>query len=199
LGAVLVVSGRDVAGSILFCLALNFKQMALYYSPVFFFVILRKCIDRDTVLGFCSHLVRVGATVVATFAILWLPFCLWPCEGGTCVDAMGQVLQRLFPFSRGIFEDKVANLWYAASVVLDFRTFLKTDDLATLSLALTLLLLAPICFNLMTVRITGHRVCLALATSSLAFFLASFQVHEKSLVLTLLLYLRTTVFLGMNQ
>jgi hypothetical protein len=33
----------------------------------------------------------------------------------TCLSSLILVLQRQFPFSRGIFEDKVANLWYMFS------------------------------------------------------------------------------------
>ena len=34
--AAAVASGRHLLGSCLFCLALNHKQMALYYAPAFF-------------------------------------------------------------------------------------------------------------------------------------------------------------------
>ena len=35
--------GTELLGSILFSLSLNFKQMALYYSPAFFFWLLASC------------------------------------------------------------------------------------------------------------------------------------------------------------
>ena len=38
------------------------------------------------------------------FALCWLPFL-------TSLDQAKQVLHRLFPFARGLFEDKVANFW----------------------------------------------------------------------------------------
>ena len=35
--------GTELLGSVLFSLSLNFKQMALYYSPAFFFWLLASC------------------------------------------------------------------------------------------------------------------------------------------------------------
>lgn len=192
-----IVRDRDLLASFCFCLALNVKQMALYYAPVFFIALLRKCFAKPTMVQAVYHLCRVGGTVVATFAVLWLPFCLSAAqqdEGGSeesttqlCLTSLGAVLSRQFPFQRGIFEDKVANLWYASSVLVDYRTFLSVPELVRLSLCATLLLLAPVLFFLWR----GHPLSrphanLALMNSALAFFLASFQVHEKSILLALL-------------
>lgn len=38
---------RFVLGSIFFCLALGFKQMALYYSPAVFAFLLSQCFHRS--------------------------------------------------------------------------------------------------------------------------------------------------------
>ena len=47
---VCVLADRDVLGSIFFVLAINYKQMALYYAPAFFFFLLGKClVDQPTV------------------------------------------------------------------------------------------------------------------------------------------------------
>jgi alpha-1,3-glucosyltransferase len=88
------------------------------------------------------------------------------------------VLSRQFPFSRGIFEDKVANIWYSLSVVVDVRQYLSIPQLATVSLLLTLLLLVPTAVDLMRKPVTSVRFIIALVNSSLAFFLASFQVRR---------------------
>lgn len=49
-----------------------------------------------------------------------------------------QVAVRLFPFSRGLFEDKVANLWFCADVVFKLRKRLAVPHLAKLALVSTL-------------------------------------------------------------
>ncbi len=194
----------DVLGSILFCMALNFKQMTLYYAPVFFFVLLGKMKKKGKEKGFMAglgHFMSVGGSVIATFCVLWAPFCLYPMDGETCSATLLQVLHRLFPFARGIFEDKVANIWYCLSILIDFREWAEIEQLARMSLLLTLVLLAPIGVAVLggsshekgtrtrgggdSIHITLTTFLLALVASSLAFFLASFQVHEKSLLLAL--------------
>ena len=194
----------DVLGSVFFCLALNFKQMTLYYAPVFFFVLLGKTVKTERDKGFIAglgHFMRVGGSVIATFCVLWAPFCLYPMDEETCGTTLLQVLHRLFPFARGIFEDKVANIWYLMSILMDFREWAEVEQLARVSLLFTLVLLAPIGVALLgsssryqkdtrseggaNIQITLTTFLLALVASSLAFFLASFQVHEKSLLLAL--------------
>lgn len=49
-----------------------------------------------------------------------------------------QVATRLFPFSRGLFEDKVANLWFCADVVFKLRRRFAMPQLAKLALVSTL-------------------------------------------------------------
>lgn len=174
-----VLSTRDIVGSICFCLALNFKQMSLYYAPVFFVHLLRKSLTGASLYMGARRVCQLGCTVLLSFSALWLPLCYsYSIDGfSSCAATLSQVLHRQFPFSRGIFEDKVANIWYALSVVVDFRQVLDQSQLVLCSLALTLLLLLPTCicvFAHSSIDIEG--LLLALMGSSLAFFLASFQV-----------------------
>ena len=188
LAAALALQRRlDVLACVLFCLSLNFKQMALYYAPVFFFAMLRDALAESTAWRTALHLAKLGVSVAATFAALWAPFCIWRAPGDSCPAALLQVLRRQFPFERGIFEDKVANLWYALSVVVDYRELVQQATLVRCSLLLTLACLAPTAVALLGARgrASTPSLLLALLNSSLAFFLASFQVHEKSLLLAL--------------
>jgi alpha-1,3-glucosyltransferase len=140
-----------------------------------------------------QHFLLIAATVIVCFGVLWLPFCFAAHnhESGTCVPAMIQVLHRIFPFSRGIFEDKVSNLWYVLSVAVDVRSLADTSVLLHCALALTCLLLLPVGISIWSVVKRGKSfnnpllLLLALVCSALSFFLASFQVHEKSLLLAL--------------
>ena len=176
LGGVLILKDNDIFGSIFFCLSLNFKQMALYYAPVFFFVLLRKCFDKPTWQQRFFHLFRIGSSVLLTFAALWWPFCVYAHQSETCGSSLLQVLSRQFPFSRGIFEDKVANIWYSASIIFDFREHFSIPQMAKMSLCLTLLFLCPIGAELISRKITPFKFFLSLINCSMAFFLASFQV-----------------------
>ena len=176
LGAASILNDMDVMGSIFFCLALNFKQMALYYAPVFFFVLLRKCADKSTGWRRLLHLSKVSLTVILSFVALWWPFCYYAAESETCTSSVLQVLSRQFPFSRGIFEDKVSNLWYAVSVMIDFREYVSIPQMAQMSLCLTLLLISPVAVDLLRRKLSPERMFLSLVNCSMAFFLASFQV-----------------------
>lgn len=201
LAASAICGNHDILGSVLFCLSLNFKQMSLYYSLVFFCVLLRKIFQQSTTILKLYKLVSISGAVILTFALLWSPFCGMISESMTCVETLGQVLHRLFPFSRGIFEgncitstasivthdclDKVANLWYALSVVYDYRGVVSSNVLTRLSIGLTLLMLAPTLTYLLRNDVNIEKMLLALMNSAVVFFLASFQVHEKSLLLSL--------------
>ena len=123
------------------------------------------------------RLVCIGLTVVITFLALWLPFFL---SGG--LDLILQVLNRLFPFSRGLFEDKVANFWCSIHVVVKLKELFSIETLSKLSLLLTALFNLPTGFDLL-IRPTRQRFILSLINSSCVFYLFSFQVHEKSILL----------------
>lgn len=87
LGAALILNGHEFLGSIAFSLALNFKQMALYYAPAFGIYLLSRCLYRG---NFVLHVVKLGVAVAIVFVVMWLPFCLYPFAGETCVSSMAQ-------------------------------------------------------------------------------------------------------------
>lgn len=59
-----IALGHDAWGSILFCLALNHKQMSMYHAPAFFAHLLGKCLQRPTgpqkVGWVCSIITHAG-------------------------------------------------------------------------------------------------------------------------------------------
>lgn len=87
LGAALILGGHEFLGSVSFSLALNFKQMALYYAPAFGVYLLARCIHRRNAL---LHLLKLGVAVVAVFAVMWLPFCVFPFAEESCVTSTAQ-------------------------------------------------------------------------------------------------------------
>lgn len=66
------------------------------------------------------------------------PFLAFPFAPVSYRELAQQVLRRLFPFSRGLFEDKVANLWFCSDVLLKLRRKLAVPLLAKMALASTL-------------------------------------------------------------
>ncbi|KAK9404183.1 dolichyl pyrophosphate Man9GlcNAc2 alpha-C3-glucosyltransferase [Crotalus adamanteus] len=158
-----------------FCFALNYKQMELYHALPFFCYLLGKCFKKGLMGKGLWLLMKLSFIVILSFAICWLPFC-------TDIEQVLQVLRRLFPIDRGLFEDKVANIWCTASILFKIKTILPTETQLKLSFALTFLTVLPSCIKL-TLQPSLRGFKYGLVCCSLSFFLFSFQVHEKSILL----------------
>jgi len=175
---------RAVLSSILFCLSLNFKQMSLYYAPVMFFYLFGWAMTakdsvkvRPVLKVFLTRLVLLGMTVIATFALVWAPFLY--------TGTAPQVLRRVFPFERGLFEDKVANFWCTLNVAIKWRSVISRNANLLLAFVVTVATIAPSCVLTMFKHRGSRELRWPLFTVSLSFFLFSFQVHEKSILLPL--------------
>jgi len=149
---------------------------------------------------------KLGLTVIATMLMLFYPFL--PSisslkEEGIFAQSIRQPIIRIFPFGRGLFEDKVANFWCASSVVIKWRTWMQDTSLIRMSTVLTALGFAPgvaiMLYIAFSMRQKGGQVVVdtkttallpllpyTLLNSSLSFFLFSFQVHEKTILVPLL-------------
>ncbi|XP_046839200.1 dolichyl pyrophosphate Man9GlcNAc2 alpha-1,3-glucosyltransferase-like [Xenia sp. Carnegie-2017] len=175
---VLVIENNDVLGSVMFCLALNYKQMELYHALPFFSFLLGKALKEISWFKIFYKIFCLGITVIITFAICWLPFLL-------DVQLASQVLHRLFPFARGLYEDKVANVWCSLSIFVKLKNLFSQSTLLAICGSSTLFLLLP--SNIMLAFCPSSKsFLLSLVNSSLVFFLFSFQVHEKSILLAAL-------------
>ncbi|XP_059616730.1 dolichyl pyrophosphate Man9GlcNAc2 alpha-1,3-glucosyltransferase [Phlebotomus argentipes] len=165
--------------SLLFTLALNYKQMSLYHALPFFFLLLAKCLpgQRNKIGcgGALKRLLGIGGVVMMTFAILWLPWL------GDFED-LQQVVKRIFPFNRGLFEDKVANFWCTFNAIFKFKDAIPKEKMALYCLSTTMASVLPSCIHPFFSP-TKRNFLLSLINSSLGFFLFSFQVHEKSILL----------------
>jgi len=169
--------GRDLVASVLFCLSINYKQMGLYHALPFFCYLLGNCLPKQNVsliAGF-TKLLSLGSVVIVTFFVIWFPFL-------KNVNLVVQVLHRLFPLARGVFEDKVSNVWCCLNVVLKFKNMFTNLQMAKLCLIVTLLTVLPSSIDIL-LKPRLHKFLLSVINSSLAFFLFSFQVHEKSILL----------------
>lgn len=170
-----ILSKRELVACVLFSLSLNHKQMSAYFAPAFFSHLLGKCLRRpNPFLG----VLKLGLVVLGTFTVVW-----WPYLHSS--DAFFEVLSRLAPFERGIYEDYVANFWCTTSVLIKWKKLFTTQFLRLLSLGATISTCMP--SMVQQIRAPSNQGFLyGLLNTSFSFYLFSFQVHEKSILLPLL-------------
>ncbi|KZF23729.1 glycosyltransferase family 57 protein [Xylona heveae TC161] len=204
-----ILAGRLLWSCIFFVAALGFKQMALYYAPPIFAYLLGVSVIPRLHL---SRFLGIAIITILSFVLLLAPFIIgvaYDVHRQIPMDEteppllsiipfrldrqafyypfvlqLGQMVHRVFPFARGIFEDKVANIWCA------LHTFHKLHKypqiwLQRISLLATLAAIAPSCLVIF-LKPRRDLLPLTLASSAWGFFLCSFQVHEKSVLLPLL-------------
>lgn len=205
-----MVAGRPLWGCVFFVGALGFKQMALFYAPAIFAYLLGICLfPRINILRFLA----IALTTVAAFAVLYLPFLagiaydvyqgisydklpLPPIMDSLPVDwdtqawyypfvlQLTQSVHRIFPFSRGLFEDKVANIWCTVNTFHKLHRY-PIELLQRLALGATSAAILPPCL-IIFFEPKRSLLPLAFAAVSWGFFLCSYQVHEKNVLLPLL-------------
>jgi hypothetical protein len=90
------------------------------------------------------------------------------------------IIQRMFPFKRGLFEDKVSSFWCISDVLFKWHQKFDTSTLTRLSTILTLLSLIPSAATSRCVHPT--RPCSTLVIAALGFYLCSMQIHEKTIM-----------------
>ncbi|KDR82818.1 hypothetical protein GALMADRAFT_851446 [Galerina marginata CBS 339.88] len=216
-------TGDDLIGAFFFVLSLGFKQMALYYAPAIGSYLIAKCLYLGPTHGVRLFL-RLALVTATTFTLLFLPW-LPPFSSPS---AFLQPVKRIFPFARGLFEDKVANFWCASNVVFKWKNWASPEVLVKLATLLTAVGFVPAVVGLVRAgvgmsvggwvkgggekKVEGDSdpassapptpsavegkekeptpflplLPYALLTSSMSFFLFSFQVHEKSILLPLM-------------
>lgn len=74
---------------------------------------------------------KLGFTVLCTIGLIFLPFYL----SDNSFEPVAQVLRRLFPFERGLYEDKVANFWCSLSIMIKLRSLMSLESLVRLRYA----------------------------------------------------------------
>ncbi|XP_059054835.1 dolichyl pyrophosphate Man9GlcNAc2 alpha-1,3-glucosyltransferase [Achroia grisella] len=175
----IVAIENDILATIFFVLALNYKQMELYHALPLFCYLLRKCFIGLHPKGRIKHIInnfnKLAVAVITCFILIWFPFTKsW--------KDIFQVVHRVFPLKRGVFEDKVSNVWCFINVFVKLKTVYTNEDMAQMCLVSTAAVALPSCLDLFF-RINKKKFVLSLINVSLAFFLFSFQVHEKSILL----------------
>ncbi|KAF4458303.1 glucosyltransferase [Fusarium albosuccineum] len=201
--------------AVFFVGALGFKQMALYYAFSVFSYLLGRCvyprINPTRLFGIALVTIISFAILVLPLILGTLydaeqgidprvepdgsrpPLPLFPQLADyldtkafyyPVVEQLVQMVHRIFPFARGLFEDKVANFWCAANVVIKLRQW-PTPLLQKVALGATLASIIPPNIILF-LRPRKTTLPLAFAATAWGFFLFSYQVHEKSVLLPLM-------------
>lgn len=208
-----MLAGRTLWSCVFFVCALGFKQMALFYAPAVAAYLAGICIfPRRNALRFLG----IALVTIISFALLYLPLMLGtfydtqralPLPSDITLPPLlsalpiklsekawyypyilqlAQSIHRIFPFARGLFEDKVANIWCAihTSGLHKLHNY-SPALLSRAALGLTLASILPPCL-IIFLRPKRELVPLAFAATSWGFFLCSYQVHEKNVLLPLL-------------
>jgi alpha-1,3-glucosyltransferase len=176
-----LLTEKITLGAILFTLAVNHKQMSLYHAVTFFCYMFSTVIIKraDFFTGF-----RVGMTILSTLGLMWLPF------GDRCAN----VINRIFPIKRGVFEDKVGTFWYVLDRFLPVKGVIPDTTLARTCAIVSFSMLIPSAIQFI-VKVSSKKTSteslqraflVNLFTNSLIFFLFSYHVHEKSILLAVL-------------
>ncbi|EQL00201.1 glycosyltransferase family 57 protein [Ophiocordyceps sinensis CO18] len=210
-----MLAERYKTSAVLFVAALGFKQMALYYAFSVFAFLLGKCVfprvSPARLFGIAlattlSFVVLVLPLILGTLydkyrgidsrleldspppPLPFFPFLVDYLDTQSVfyavIEQIIQMVHRIFPFSRGLFEGKVANFWCAANIVVKLRNW-SPGMLQRASLGATLLSIVPPNLILF-LRPRKTTIPLAFAATAWGFFLFSYQVHEKSVLLPLM-------------
>jgi len=177
--------------------------MALYFALPFGVFALAILIRQEKKEGIVSHSVGVLRRIIVLLvifvlsnAILWGPWFVSKTanlDTGVenykfSVDGTLDILNRVFPIRRGIFEDKVASFWCVLhySSLYKVNTLLERPTQVLLTTGTTLIFCVPSLLLLFKAP-TKSQFIRSMICISTSFFLFSFQVHEKQLLSPLML------------
>ncbi|XP_077559487.1 ALG6/ALG8 family glucosyltransferase xit [Haemaphysalis longicornis] len=213
LSAARLFQGRCVEATVWFAILLNLKHIYLYVAPVFFVYLLRNyCFansngkDSGSLVSRFKpvNFLRLAATVLLIFAISLWPF--------LSKDQLVQMLGRLFPFKRGLCHAYWAPNWWAlyaaadrvlalagvasratpaaspTSGLVQDTTFVLLPNVPPAStFILTVLFQLPALWGLWKRPQEPWLLVRALVLCGLSAFLFGWHVHEKAILMPVLL------------
>ena len=130
--------------------------MELYHALPFFCYLLGKALCDDPNDRWLRKVTYLGVTVLGTFVLCWLPFL----DSWTHAQ---QVFHRLFPLSRGLYEDKVANVWCSLALLFKMKKLFSVMALVRITSVTTIVAMIPSSWNLIR-NPTPYRFVLALVS-----------------------------------
>ncbi|BBN05231.1 alpha-1,3-glucosyltransferase [Marchantia polymorpha subsp. ruderalis] len=173
--AAAVISERRLLACVLFSLSLNHKQMSAYYAPAFLAHLLGRCFQSKNLFQALFGVIELGITVILTFTVCWWPYL-------ESKETALELLSRLAPMQRGLYEDYVANFWCGTAMLFKWKQQFAMGTLAKLALGATI----SACLPSMVQQIyapSRKGFVYSMLNCSLAFYFFSYQVHEKSVLL----------------
>ena len=184
--AFFLLSDKFLFSIIFLSFCVNYKQMGLYYALVFPFYVIKKLFFSEDKKNIFISLLLIIIYGIATVFINGIIY--WPWIKN---DKLKDVFNRIFPVKRGIFEDKVATFWCILNIFIKLNKKFKNNVLLKFSLVLTLLLgcIIPIFAIFKSKKITKKIIMQCFFIISLAFYLFSFHVHEKTIIVPFLAFL----------
>lgn len=184
--------GRRYLCCFLFTLAINAKLMSVYYSLAFFAALIGLAGRKKTFAAhkgqFILQVGLFGAIVVFTTVFLWLPWL------GSMADFKG-VLSAIFPVHRGLYQLKVPNFWCISDVLMKWESWLSKPFLTFLCALACLICSIPSMIALL-VRSSRKILIFGFSTIAMTFFMFSYHVHEKSILVPLIMIPFTSQYIG---
>ena len=180
------ISNRYVLGAIAYTCSFLFKQTLMYFAPAFLAYMLGEALRLPSWRDTGIRVGVLGLTVIGTIVVVFAPLLLSCDYSGCMAERSGHILTRVFPFGRGLLEDYVANIWTILTPVLRLRsmTAIKQKFCAIASLTGTVVGFSEVFVSLVK-RPDPKFFTVALAACSFSFYLFSWMVHEKAILLPL--------------
>jgi alpha-1,3-glucosyltransferase len=180
---------KYILAIIFYSFCINFKQMGLYYAIPFPLYVIKKLFfskskknENNNILISIIYVGLYGIVTLITNVIIYLP---WLKN-----NKMNDVFSRIFPVRRGIYEDKVATFWCTLNIFYKLNNHFNNSVLIKLALVFTIIgCLVPILAIFRSKKITKKICTQCFFIVSFSFYLFSFHVHEKTIIVPFLAYL----------
>ena len=179
-------SENFILAIIFLSLCVNFKQMGLYYAIVFpLYVIKNLFFENKNNYNAIISLIYVIIYIIITLIVNLIIYLPW-----LKAQKLNEVFSKIFPVQRGIFEDKVATFWCVLNMFYKLNKNFNNNNLFKLAFVFTVIgCLIPL-FAIYKIKTLNKKICpQCFFIISLSFFLFSFHVHEKTIIIPFLAYL----------
>ncbi|KAK6590031.1 glucosyltransferase [Cryptosporidium xiaoi] len=200
-------TGKKLFSIIALVSAIFFKQTMLYFLPGFFFIFLSELVNTKGSLKRSKKLFIYILTGFTTVFVLLLPFISSNFRNPEYYNAIRPItkldyilikyrlnfiipiIRRVIPIWRGAWENHVASFWFGNIFIFNLKKWAMVSEnnlLIALKICTTATSIGfiPSCLSNLKSP-TKKKFELSLFASSLSFFLFSWQVHEKSIILPL--------------